>query len=165
MGKPGNTTKLKKKIFCKFGIIPRQSRVLAGTDFFQVNKNVQLLKHHRISEQENFQINNPLVTNSFQWHIYGESFVLYPWNANLSRKAVKLLTENKNQKIIIDEDNLEKFAGQTKYQYGVIKEQDQIGVTTGLAYTEYGGDLLDIEALKFDGLVGISFEIPKIFAS
>ena len=87
MGKPGNTTKLKKKIFCKFGIIPRQSRVPAGTEFFQVNKNVQLVKHHRISEQENFQINNPLVTNSFQWHLSGESFVLYPWNDNLSRKA------------------------------------------------------------------------------
>lgn len=71
--------------------------------------------------------------------------------ANLSRKAVKLLIENKDKKITIDESNLEKFAGQTKYQYGVIKEQDQIGVTTGLAYTEYGGDLLDIEALKFDG--------------
>ena len=86
MGKPGNTAKLKKKIFCKFGIFPRQNRVPASTDFFQVNKNIQLVEHHQIVKLENFQIEPPLATKRFQWQNFGGSVVFYPWNDNLAQK-------------------------------------------------------------------------------
>jgi ATP-dependent Lon protease len=51
----------------------------------------------------------------------------------------------------ITEKNLRKYAGVEKKHFGIARENDLIGITTGLAYTEYGGDLLDIEALKFEG--------------
>ena len=74
MGKPGNTAKLKEKIFCKFGIFPRQSRVPAGTDFFQVNKKVQLVGKHLIIEQRNLKYQKSRSTKSFQGNFRGQQF-------------------------------------------------------------------------------------------
>ena len=51
----------------------------------------------------------------------------------------------------INKKNLAEYAGSAKYSFGVAKIEDVVGVSTGLAYTSYGGDLLDIEALKFEG--------------
>lgn len=72
--------------------------------------------------------------------------------ANLARKATKEIILKNLKSLHISEKNLHKYSGVKKRHYGIAKEQDLIGVTTGLAYTEYGGDLLDIEALKFDGV-------------
>jgi ATP-dependent Lon protease len=71
--------------------------------------------------------------------------------ANLARKAAKEIITKKAESLHITKKNLAKFAGVEKRHYGIAKDQDLIGVATGLAYTEYGGDLLDIEALKFEG--------------
>lgn len=71
--------------------------------------------------------------------------------ANLARKAAKEIVTKKAKSLHITEKNLHQYAGVEKHQYGTAKEHDLVGVTTGLAYTEYGGDLLDIEALKFEG--------------
>lgn len=71
--------------------------------------------------------------------------------ANLARKAAKEIVTKKSKALHITEKNLRQYAGVEKRHYGMAKEHDLIGVTTGLAYTEYGGDLLDIEALKFEG--------------
>jgi ATP-dependent Lon protease len=71
--------------------------------------------------------------------------------ANLARKAVKEIITKKAKSSHITNKNLAKYAGPEKRDFGVAKEKDAIGVATGLAYTEYGGDLLDIEVLKFEG--------------
>ena len=71
--------------------------------------------------------------------------------SNLARKAAKIIVIKEAKSLHITEKNLQKFAGAHKKQFGIMRKNDSIGITTGLAYTEYGGDLLDIEALKFEG--------------
>ncbi|CAN7945584.1 unnamed protein product, partial [Ixodes pacificus] len=70
----------------------------------------------------------------------------------LTRKALKQILADKSVKhIAIDSNNLEEFLGAKKYNFGLAEKEDQIGSTTGLAYTEVGGELLTIEALAFPG--------------
>ena len=65
---------------------------------------------------------------------------------------MKKILEDKNTKQInINSENLEEYLGVKKYRFGLAEEHDQIGATTGLAYTEVGGDLLTIEAVSFPG--------------
>ncbi len=71
--------------------------------------------------------------------------------ANLARKAAKEIVTNKLKSLHITEENISKYAGVEKHHFGIAKENDVIGVATGLAYTDFGGDLLDIEVLKFEG--------------
>ncbi len=71
--------------------------------------------------------------------------------ANLCRKAVKeLLTENKKT-VHITVKNLAKYAGIARYSFGIAEQDDQVGVTTGLAWTEVGGEILSIEAVVMPG--------------
>lgn len=70
----------------------------------------------------------------------------------LTRKALKqILADKKVKHISVDSSNLEEFLGARKYNFGIAEKKDQIGSTTGLAYTEIGGELLTIEALSFLG--------------
>lgn len=69
----------------------------------------------------------------------------------MARKATKEIITKKIKQVKITEKNLQDYLGVEKHRFGIVKEKDMVGVATGLAYTEYGGDLLDIEALKFDG--------------
>ncbi len=70
----------------------------------------------------------------------------------LTRKALKQILADKSVKhIVIDSNHLEEFLGAKKYNFGLAEKEDQIGSTTGLAYTEVGGELLTIEALAFPG--------------
>lgn len=71
--------------------------------------------------------------------------------ANLARKATKEIVTKKTKSLHITEKNIRQYAGVEKHHYGIAKEKDFVGVATGLAYTDFGGDLLDIEALKFEG--------------
>ena len=71
--------------------------------------------------------------------------------ANLTRKTAKVIVTKEADSLHITKENLRQYAGVEKKNFGIVREHDTIGVTTGLAYTEYGGDLLDIEALKFEG--------------
>ncbi len=74
----------------------------------------------------------------------------------LSRKALTKILKDKDLKTItINPEDLEEFLGAKKYRFGLAEEHDQIGVTTGLAYTQVGGDLLSIEAVSFPGKGGI----------
>ena len=71
-------------------------------------------------------------------------------------KAKKAKTKGKNDAkkvapIVVDAKNLEKYLGVIKYRYGEAEEKDHIGVTTGLAWTEVGGDILFIEAVDMPG--------------
>jgi ATP-dependent Lon protease len=69
----------------------------------------------------------------------------------LTRKSTKEIVMKKQKSLQITKNDLSKFLGPEKFHYGIARKLDSIGVTTGLAYTEFGGDLLDIEVLKFDG--------------
>jgi len=71
--------------------------------------------------------------------------------ATLARKAVKEIITTKKKKISVTIKNLEKYAGVQKYSFGVMEKDDQVGIVTGLAYTEVGGELLLIEALTIPG--------------
>jgi len=72
--------------------------------------------------------------------------------ANLARKVTrKIDTDKKLKKVAITAQNLDKYAGVPRFDYGKVEEKNLIGVTTGLAYTEFGGDILAIEAVKTPG--------------
>ncbi|MCE2950641.1 MAG: endopeptidase La [Alphaproteobacteria bacterium] len=71
--------------------------------------------------------------------------------ANLLRKATKELMTTQEKTIAVTVDNLEKFAGIPRYRYGVSEIEDQVGATTGLAWTEVGGELLTVEAVLIPG--------------
>jgi len=71
--------------------------------------------------------------------------------ANLTRKATKEIVMNNSEKIAVTQRNLGKFAGIKKYRYGEVEEEDIVGVTTGLAWTEVGGEILTIEAVMVPG--------------
>jgi len=71
--------------------------------------------------------------------------------ANLTRKATKEILLQINESIKITTRNLGKYAGVKKYRYGEVEEEDLIGVTTGLAWTEVGGEILTIEAVMVPG--------------
>ncbi len=71
--------------------------------------------------------------------------------ANLARKAIKEILTTKSKVVKITKDNLEKFAGVLRYHYGQAETEDAVGMATGLAWTEVGGDLLTIEAIVLPG--------------
>jgi ATP-dependent Lon protease len=71
--------------------------------------------------------------------------------SNLARKAVREIEQKKATKVVITKDNLPDYAGVWKYRYGEGELEDQIGVVTGLAWTEVGGELLTIEAVQMPG--------------
>ena len=69
----------------------------------------------------------------------------------LARKTVRDLAREKVVSITIDDERLAKYSGVKKYRYGETDEEDQVGIVTGLAWTEFGGDILTIEAVKMPG--------------
>ncbi len=72
--------------------------------------------------------------------------------SKMCRKVVKqILLEPETKKINITSRNLEKFLGVRRFRFGSAEETDQIGQVTGLAWTEVGGELLTIEAVKMPG--------------
>jgi ATP-dependent Lon protease len=74
----------------------------------------------------------------------------------LARKVLtRILKDNKLKSVTVNPEDLEEYLGVKKYRFGLAEEEDQIGNTTGLAYTEVGGDLLTIEAVSFPGKGGI----------
>jgi ATP-dependent Lon protease len=70
---------------------------------------------------------------------------------NLARKAVRDMAKEKIVSVTVDDEKLAKYAGVRKYRYGETDEEDQVGIVTGLAWTEFGGDILTIEAVRMPG--------------
>jgi ATP-dependent Lon protease len=70
---------------------------------------------------------------------------------NLARKVVRDLGRETLTSITIDDERLAKYAGVQKYRYGETDAEDAVGIITGLAWTEFGGDILTIEAVKMPG--------------
>ena len=71
--------------------------------------------------------------------------------AGLARKSVKEIVSKKAKKVAITHKNLDKFAGVRKFRYGEAEEEDMVGVVTGLAWTEVGGEILTIESVLLPG--------------
>jgi ATP-dependent Lon protease len=71
--------------------------------------------------------------------------------AKLCRKAITEIVKDKVETVEVTPAKLEDYLGALRFKYGLAEERDVVGVTTGLAWTEVGGDLLSIEALKLPG--------------
>src|SRR3954466_10876766 len=73
--------------------------------------------------------------------------------AKISRKVVKsILTKKKDgTHLTVNSKNLDKYLGVRKYTYGIAEKENQVGQVTGLAWTEVGGELLTVEAVKLPG--------------
>ena len=70
---------------------------------------------------------------------------------NLARKAVRDISRKQEIIVTVDDERLAKYAGVRRFRYGETDEEDQRGIVTGLAWTEFGGDILTIEAVKMPG--------------
>ena len=71
--------------------------------------------------------------------------------STLIRKAVKELILSEKKSVKASADNLSDYLGVPKYRYGEVEDEDQIGIVTGLAWTDVGGELLTIEAAMMPG--------------
>ncbi|WP_211462564.1 endopeptidase La [Collimonas silvisoli] len=72
--------------------------------------------------------------------------------SKICRKVVKLLLLKKQEKkVTVTSKNIDKFLGVRRFDYGVAEKENQIGQVVGLAWTEVGGELLTIEAVKMPG--------------
>lgn len=74
--------------------------------------------------------------------------------ANLCRKVIKEILMKGKKFVSVTPKSLEKFSGVKKYRYGEVEDQHRVGVVTGLAYTQFGGDILSIEAVTMPGKDG-----------
>jgi len=73
--------------------------------------------------------------------------------SSICRKVAKEIAKNKEErrKAVVNVQSLEKYLGVPRYRYGLAEEKDEIGVATGLAWTEFGGEILQIEAVIMPG--------------
>ena len=71
--------------------------------------------------------------------------------SSIARKAVREIVAKKSKKVAVTIKNLDKFAGVRKFRYGEAEAEDMVGVVTGLAWTEVGGEILTIESVVVPG--------------
>ena len=71
--------------------------------------------------------------------------------ANVARKVVKEIVTKKTKRVAITSKNLDKYAGVRRFRYGETEAEDMVGVVTGLAWTEVGGEILTIESVLLPG--------------
>ncbi len=71
--------------------------------------------------------------------------------SNVARKAVKQIVTGKTLSVKVTDENINDFLGVPRYRYGEAEAEDQVGVVTGLAWTEVGGELLTIEGVMMPG--------------
>jgi ATP-dependent Lon protease len=71
--------------------------------------------------------------------------------ASICRKVARQVVEDKNTSVNVSGNSLTKYLGAERYRYGVAEKESQVGVATGLAWTESGGDILSIEVALLKG--------------
>jgi ATP-dependent Lon protease len=71
--------------------------------------------------------------------------------SKVARKVVKKVVAGEEKEVVIDHKNLSDFLGVPKYKSGELETEDRIGIVTGLAWTEYGGEILKIESVTMPG--------------
>ena len=71
--------------------------------------------------------------------------------SKISRKTVTQIISQDKKNVVVDEENLASFLGVKKFKFGELEDKDEIGIVTGLAWTEYGGEILKIETVHMPG--------------
>ncbi|PPA81517.1 endopeptidase La [Brevibacillus laterosporus] len=71
--------------------------------------------------------------------------------ANLCRKAAKIIVSGEKKRVIITPKTLENLLGKPRFRYGLAEKEDQVGSVTGLAWTQVGGDTLNVEVSVYPG--------------
>ena len=71
--------------------------------------------------------------------------------SKVARKVVKKVVSGEEKKVAINSSNVNDFLGIKKFKYGEVESEDKIGVVTGLAWTEFGGEILKIETVHMPG--------------
>ena len=71
--------------------------------------------------------------------------------SKITRKVVKKVVNDEEKKVVIDYKNLSDFLGVKKFKYGELESKNRIGIVTGLAWTEFGGEILKIETVNMPG--------------
>jgi len=84
--------------------------------------------------------------------------------ASLCRKAAKEIVTKNVEEVKITVSNLEQYLGIPKYRYGIAEAEDEVGVATGLAWTEVGGDVMFIEVsvLKGNGKLYLTGKLGEV---
>jgi len=113
------------------------------------------LEAHGISKDQ-FEIEDEAIYHIIE-HFTMEAGVreLNRYIGALIRKAIKEILTTKVGKVVITDANINNYLGRDKFIGSKIHENDQIGVVTGLAYTQFGGDTLDVEATYYHGKGGL----------
>ena len=71
--------------------------------------------------------------------------------SKVARKVVKKVVAGEEKEVNIDNKNLSDFLGVPKYKFGELESENRVGIVTGLAWTEYGGEILKIETVTMPG--------------
>ena len=71
--------------------------------------------------------------------------------SKVARKVVKKVVSGEETKVLIDDKNVHDFLGVKKFKYGEVESEDKVGIVTGLAWTEFGGEILKIETVHMPG--------------
>ena len=71
--------------------------------------------------------------------------------SKISRKVVKQVINGEKQTVTVNDNNISDFLGVKKFKYGEVETEDKVGVVTGLAWTEFGGEILKIETVHMPG--------------
>ena len=124
----------------------------------------QIAKEHLIEKQievhgidnTQFEIDDDAIYHIIE-HFTREAGVreLNRYLGSLIRKAIKEILVTKTNKVHITKENINKYLGRDKYTDSSIHDKDTVGVVTGLAYTQFGGDTLDVEATYYRGKGGL----------
>lgn len=114
------------------------------------------LKAHGISDKE-FSITDETVYHIIR-HYTREAGVreLNRFIGTLIRKGIKEILMEKKPRIDITLDNVEHYLGKQRFSHNLADVKDQVGVATGLAYTQFGGDTLSVEVTFFKGKGALS---------
>ena len=71
--------------------------------------------------------------------------------SKITRKVVKKIVNNEQEKVEVNAENINDFLGIKKFKYGEVENENKIGIVTGLAWTEFGGEILKIETVHMPG--------------
>ncbi len=71
--------------------------------------------------------------------------------SKITRKVVKKIVNDEEKTVVVDNKNLSDFLGVKKFKYGELESKNRIGIVTGLAWTEFGGEILKIETVNMPG--------------
>jgi len=71
--------------------------------------------------------------------------------SKVTRKVVKKVVNNEEKTVVINDKNLSEYLGVKKFKFGELESEDKVGIVTGLAWTEFGGEILKIETVNMPG--------------